>query len=161
MFQYGDVTDHCQCKEGCEQLWSYFAEDMSWLNANQPVQELHKMVAFLISCSLCKQLKMALYIIFHMILNYAENKLYDCCGPFKINLKWISSVNSSCLGANWLTWLTPLNTLTDRNTFVGAPVQWWVGSCYMISPQNTQDAFTMFVLPSATLIPLKAADGLQ
>lgn len=54
MFQCGDVTDHCQCTEGCEQLWSYFAEDMSWLNASQPVQELRKMVAFLTSCSLFK-----------------------------------------------------------------------------------------------------------
>ncbi|RLW06544.1 hypothetical protein DV515_00004448 [Chloebia gouldiae] len=32
------------------------------------------------------QPKMALCIVFHMILNYAESKLYYCCGPFKINL---------------------------------------------------------------------------
>lgn len=38
----GAETHHCQYTERCEQIWAYFAQAMSWLDASQPVQKLHK-----------------------------------------------------------------------------------------------------------------------
>ena len=107
------------------------------------------------------QPKIALHIISRIIPKYAETKLLDCCGPCKTSLKTISPVKSDGLGHASSMLDGPLDHANfHSNTLVEAAVEWSVPR-YAIFPQNIRDALTVFVLPSATLIALKAADGFQ